>query len=399
MIQRTNISISHSHLAAEEECPRKGLIAYRLGWRRPRRDTQYRRGAIGHRLMQEVLGKGPHASHVFLAHGEDRPVDFAKIIDPLHEREGWTDINETYAEASIAAYACRLLLDAMGWMDLATDDEGPMVERKITAPIDALLSLHGIDGHAAEVLRRHCINGQAKCDALIQAPNGLEMIDWKFKRDKWNNYAARDVEIPDPQCCWYWAVLKCAGYDVRTVAQVLVHADRPDPPIPAAELPRNKPTKDQERHGEPGFPSLSHGYTTAENFLAALGRPLETLPEGTKSKPIRAKYIAHVDALRQGERRRAEEETQKVLILPRRIVPAVAIAINRERLLMLARHLDQGIAHRNLRVYNGSPCTGWRCEVREACLSSIVNPLSDAIAACASQGDHPYINVYEEKKT
>lgn len=398
MHQRTNISISNSHLTAEEECQLKGLIGYRLGWRSPNRGSANRRGILGHEIIAAVLKGDLSAKHLACACPDDWHA-LSPIIDKQHERNEWGGIEETYDEAEHACYGVERALDAFSDVEFLSDDEGPCIERKYTAPIDDLIDLHSITGAAADTLRKHCVNGQAKVDALIKSASGVELGDWKIRRTAIPFYAMDMLRVPDPQADWYWAVLHCAGFELTGVAQVLVHAEKPAKPLTLDEIPVNKN----------GLPSRRHTYTTVDVYTQALQRARAQHPKLFTPATIKT-YQEHLAKLAEQEAAHGDDEAAKVRILPRRIDRNLAIKLNRERLLNLAENLAKKSAHRSLKVYNSSPCTKppaftrdddqyrWPCMVQEACHLAMMSDVPSAIQALSTQGERRYINVYEKKE-
>lgn len=388
---RTGIVIHDSLLTAEADCPLRGMVAHRLGIRRASRSTGYRRGVLGHDFLRAYFTRGLSR--------EALDLDIAKLTDshPLvqvvhkaHERAGWLMLDETYSDAMHAAAGAAAIIDTWPDIEVASIDGKPAIEGKHEARIDAIIGALDITGPRADILRRHCTGGLAKYDALVLRGSSVEMVDWKFKGSAPDDYSASLAPtLPDPQVSWYAFILDLCGIRVDYGGQVQVHAEAPQRPLAPDQIPRNAD----------GLPSRRHGYTTAANFLAALDRPVETLPD---RGGIRAKYAEHIANLEAADA--TIDRTPKVVIRASYINRQAAYALCRERVEMFADHLIFGLARRNLRVYPSSPCvsngTGrgrFQCEAQAVChLVSGGATVADAIDTVVADGSHR--NVYEERE-
>ena len=389
---RTGINISDWLLSNEEECERKGLIMHRLGYARSEKPGRFRRGILGHKFIEAVLSpryEWIDRSSLDLDSFEDEIV-MRDLIYKEHEDHGWTFLDETMADANHAAYAAGLALDNVSAVrSLHVDDEGPMVERTFNVPIGQVLEFHRIDGEPAQILAAHCKGAKMKADAITVTDGRLECADWKFsKRDVQPRYDAQPevaATLPHPQGSFFWSILKMSGLDIRYMARVRIHAERPEPLIVASEIPRNKD----------GLPSLVHKPTTAAEFQKAMqaSTPTKAIPAKRGEK-----LLAHVEELKRKDASRDDVERLKVYIDGQRIIPRLAMEMNRDRLLMFADHIKRNAAHRSLKVYNGSPCTKrFGCQVQEVCHLSMSVPFADAIETCVASSN--YVNMYEEKES
>ena len=409
---RNGINISDWLLSNEEECERKGQIMHRLGYARHEKPDRFRRGTLGHKFIEAVLSpRYPAITRASLdvdSIMEGTPL--CDIVYKEHEHDGWAFLDETMADAHHAAYAAGLALDNVSAIKhLHVDDEGPMVERTFNVPIGQVLEFHRIDGEPAQILAAHCKGAKMKADAITAVHEDnetiLECADWKFS--KWDVQPRYDAQpevaaiLPHPQGSFFWSILKMSGLDIRYMARVRIHAERPEPLIEAADIPRNLD----------GLPSLVHKPTAAADFEQAIreSEPAmrvrinrstgEVFQVPYKITAKRHDDLArHVEELKAKDAARVDVERLKVYIDGQRIIPRLAMQMNRDRLLMFADHIKRNAAHRSLKVYNGSPCTKrFGCQVQEACHLSMSVPLAHAIATCVASSD--YVNMYKEKES
>ena len=391
MIQRDNIDVTNSLLDAESRCALFGFLRYRVGIARARRDTIFRRGTIGHALMEEVFCGRMAPADVLDFHAR------RKVVNALHDENGWEALAETYADAEHAAYGASLALRKFPeeHTEVAEDDDGPLVERRLIVPIGTIIDALNIRGENADAIARHCVTASGKLDLGVQTADGIDIQDWKFTRTKPRehddyDYPATVVQsVPDPQFAWYTLIMMALGYEVAMAVKVVIHAEKPAPLLTPSEIKINTSGKAK------GLPSRQVRNVTAADYLTAMGRPLETLPD---HNGLREEYTKHLAMLAQQDADRDANELAKVQVHAAWMQPSKVLEVCRERLERFAFHLRFGLHDRTLRVYPRSPCVKrFGCDVQELCHQSM-GPLSlDSLYAEALESKR-YVNLYEEEK-
>ena len=143
------------------------------------------------------------------------------------------------------------------------------------------------------------------------------------------------------QFAWYTLIMMALGYEVAMAVKVVIHAEKPAPLLAPSEVKINTSGKAK------GLPSRQVRNVTAADYLAAMGRPLETLPE---HNGLRDEYSKHLAMLAQQDADRDANELAKVQVHAAWMQPSKVLEVCRER-LQTARVFEPH-ALRRVRVRN-----------------------------------------------